>query len=119
MTTRRRRFTAEFKKEVALFSKMGWRAEPFGSAGDGGSAGEAERRAAMRPAEAEPVVAVLRAEGRERGEPGADASDRRVVHGLSVLRQPADGAAPVAGRACDGRRGGCRTRWTRRPAWRR
>ena len=141
MTTRRRRFTAEFKKKVALealrgadpvqavaaryeihpnqvstwkrqavegiaaafaggtkgvsadgsrlkeayakiaelslerdFLVAGLRPEPVVACGDGRRGGEDERGAAVLAAGSEPVVAVLRAEGRERGELGADAS---------------------------------------------
>ena len=57
---------------------------------------------AVRASRREPVVAVLRAGGRERGEPGADAPAGRATPGAPVLRQPADGAAS-APRGC-GRR---------------
>jgi len=39
------------------------------------------------------LVALLHAERGERGDAGADASDRRAVPEVSVLRRPADGSA--------------------------
>jgi len=51
----------------------------------------------MPPAFDQPILVLLRAEGREPGNPGADAPPRRVVFEVSVLRQPPDGP-PVAAR---------------------
>ena len=39
------------------------------------------------------LVALLHAEGGERGDAGADASDRRALPEVSILRRPADGSA--------------------------
>ena len=44
----------------------------------------------------QPLIGVLRAAGRERGEPGVDAADGRRVAPVPVLRQSADGAPPAA-----------------------
>ena len=45
-----------------------------------------------------PVLVLLCAQGGEPFESGADASDRRVVHEVPVLRQPPDGPPVAAGR---------------------
>ena len=45
-----------------------------------------------------PIVGLLRSQGREPGQPGADAAHRRVVPEVSVLRLPSDGAAVTARR---------------------
>ena len=50
----------------------------------------------MRAAGHQPLIGVLRAAGRERGEPGVDAADGRLVAPVPVLRQSADGAPPAA-----------------------
>ena len=81
------------------FFRAGWRTELVGLAGDGGFEGGAERGSAVHPAGAESVVAVLGAEGRERGELGADVAGRRTLRGAFVSRQPVDVAAFVARRA--------------------
>ena len=53
----------------------------------------------MPPAFDRPVLVLLCAQGGEPFEPsGADASDRRVVHEVPVLRQPPDGPPVAAGR---------------------
>ncbi|MSP82407.1 MAG: transposase [Alphaproteobacteria bacterium] len=49
-----------------------------------------------------PLLVLLRAEGRECGEAGADAPHRRAVFEVSVLRLPSDGPPVAAG--CKGRR---------------
>src|SRR3954451_20661028 len=53
-----------------------------------------ERPPSVRAARPEPVELLLRAGRRDGRGPAADAADRRAVHGLPVLRQPADD--PVA-----------------------
>ena len=50
----------------------------------------------MRADGHQPLIGVLRAAGRERGEPGVDAADGRLVAPVPVLRQSADGAPPAA-----------------------
>jgi len=50
----------------------------------------------MRGSVDQPVLVLSRGEGREPGDLGADAPDRRTVHEVSVLRQPSDGAAIAA-----------------------
>ena len=52
----------------------------------------------MPPAFDRPVLVLLCAQGGEPFESGADASDRRVVHEVPVLRQPPDGPPVAAGR---------------------
>src|SRR5215472_7761396 len=49
----------------------------------------------------QPVVVLLRAQGREPGESGLDAPDRRTVSQIPLLRQPADGVPVAAGRRMD------------------
>ena len=51
-----------------------------------------EPEPAMPAAVDRALVALLRAEGGERGDAGADASDRRAVPEVSVLRRPPDGS---------------------------
>ena len=68
----------------------GSEAEPGGADADDRAGRTAEPVEAVRAAGREPVVAVLPAEGRGRGEPGADASHGRAAHGVPVLREPAD-----------------------------
>ena len=63
--------------------------------------GAAEPVEAVRASGSEPVVAVLPAEGGERGEPGADAAPGRTEHAVSVLREPTADAAS-APRGCHG-----------------
>ena len=80
-----------------IFFCAGWRAEPGGAGRDGGPRLRSAAVAAVRAARREPLVAVLRAPGRERGEPRADAPAGRAAPGASVPRQPADDAAPASG----------------------
>ena len=62
----------------------------------------------MRVAGHQPLVGVLHAAGRARGELGLDAADGRIVAAVPVLRQPADGTPPGTrgrvGGAAPGRR---------------
>ena len=58
----------------------------------------AELEPSMPPAFDRPVLVLLCAQGGEPFESGADASDRRVVHEVPVLRQPPDGPPVAAGR---------------------
>ena len=138
-TKRRRRFTADFKKRVALEALRGdrtvqaiaakhevhpnqvgtWKRQAVEGLDDvfarGGSPGPSEHEATirdlhakigeltmdehqapMRADEHQPLIGVLRAAGRERGEPGVDATDGRLVAPVPVLRQSADGAPPAA-----------------------
>ena len=68
--------------------------EPSGTTGDGGARPSgAEPEPAMPPAVGRAVVALLRAEGRERRDAVADAADRRAFTEVSVLRRPPDGAS--------------------------
>ena len=55
----------------------------------------AEPDPAVPPAVDRALVAPLRAEGGERGNASADATDRRAVPEVSVLRRPPDGASPA------------------------
>ena len=58
-------------------------------------------REAVPPAVDQPVVLLLHAGAGNRRDVGADDGDRRDVHGMSVVRQPADGAAFAASGPCD------------------
>ena len=49
----------------------------------------------MPPAVDRALLALLRAEGGERRDAGADAADRRAVPEVSVLRRPSDGTSPA------------------------
>ena len=55
----------------------------------------AEPEPTMAPAGARALLALLRAEGGERGDARADAADRRAVPEVSVLRRPSDGTSPA------------------------
>ena len=66
-----------------IYGLAGWRAEPGGAGRDGGSRLRSAAVAVVRSARREPLVAVLRAAGGERGEPGADAPAGRTAPGAS------------------------------------
>ncbi len=74
--------------------------EPVGAPRDGGTRPSgAEAEPAMPAAVDRALLALRRGEGRERGDTGADASDRRAVPEVSVLRGSPDGppSAPRGG----------------------
>src|SRR4051795_1182276 len=74
----------------------------------------------MRAARPEPLEPLLRAGERDGRGPAADATHRRAVHRLPVLRQPADdGVADPAGRGGQPQTGasGPRGPWGGRQAW--
>ena len=52
----------------------------------------------MRGSVDQPVLVLLRGQGGEPGELGADAPHRRIVSKVSILRQPPDGPAVATGR---------------------
>ena len=79
----------ELTVERDFFFKV-WGDEPRGKALRGGRDGRAEPGSAVRAGRGEPFVAVLQACGRERGEPSADARDRRAAPEASVPRGSAD-----------------------------
>ena len=83
-----------------IFFCAGCNAEPDRTPGDGRPRRRVDHQPAVRVARHQPFVGVLHATGGERGESGADAADRRLVAGVPVLRQSADGAAPAARGAC-------------------
>ena len=85
----------ELTMERDLFSG-GCSAEPAGAAEPGRPGRRVEHQAPMRAAGHQPLISVLRAAGRERGEPGVDAADGRLVAPVPVLRQSADGAPSAA-----------------------
>ena len=72
-----------------------WGDKPCGEDVGGERGGRTELGPAVRAGRGEPFVAVLQSGGRERGEPGADARDRRGAHQVSILRCPADALAPA------------------------
>ena len=69
-------------------------AEPRRAPGTGRAGRRVEHPAPVRVAEHQPLVGVLHAAGRARGELGLDAANGRIVAAVPVLRQPADGAPP-------------------------
>ena len=79
---------------------------PKGSSGERGEAQGHDRarpsqpqlEPSMPPASCEPILAVPQAQGGKSGELGAEASDRRVVSEVPVLRESPDGPPSVAGR---------------------
>ena len=80
---------------AGIFFCAGWGAEPGGASRDDRARRRVVPGATVRVARREPIIAVLHAGGGERGEPGVDAASGRAALGASVLRQPADGAAPA------------------------
>jgi transposase len=107
MTGKRKRYTAEFKAKIALEALRGeltvsqlaakhgvhqtmisgWKRQAME-----GLASVFSGRAEAKDAARQPVGLLLPACGRDGGEPGADAIDRRTVHGDAVVWHTADGA---------------------------
>ena len=82
-----------------IFWPEGSSDEPGGPQGDNRARPpRSELEPSMPPAVDRPIVGLLRSQGREPGQPGADAAHRRVVPEVSVLRLPSDGAAVTARR---------------------
>ena len=83
----------------AIFWPEGSSDEPGGTQGhDRARPPRSELEPPMPSADDRPLLVLLRAEGREPGEPGTDASDRRAVSQVSVLWQPPDGPSVAARR---------------------
>ena len=82
-----------------IFWPEGSSDEPGGPQGDNRARPpRSELEPSMPSAVDRPIVGLLRSQGREPGQPGADAAHRRVVPEVSVLRLPSDGAAVTARR---------------------
>ena len=80
-------------RSSGIFFGAGSSAEPGGAGADDRAGRTAESFKAVCAGGGEPVLAVLPAEGGERGEPGAHAAHGRAAHGVPVLREQADDAA--------------------------
>ena len=78
-----------------------YRAGPVGAVRDGGARPPgAEPEPSVPPSVGRALIALLRAEGGERGDVGDDAADRRDFPEVSAFRRPSDGASPaLRGRA--------------------